>query len=260
MRERALISRPLWSLYEHVAMVVGLCSLVLVCLIWLPFAMLLYPLLPRQTGQALGRKVIAWVFAHYLRLLAALCACRFDLTELDALRDAGPLIIAANHPSLLDAVLIVSRLPNAVCVMKSSLMDNLLFGSATRLARYIRNDDALQMIRNSRDALDTGAQLVMFPEGTRTRQFPLNPLTPTLAMIARRSRAPVQTVLLEFSSPYLGKMWPWWRKPSLPLHCRARLGRRFDAPTNHAQFTRDLEAYFRLHLPSKHPAAGTTDD
>lgn len=261
MSERILPkSSAMWTLYEHVAMFVGLCGLALICLAWLPFALLLYPLVSRQTGMMLGRRAIQWAFAVYLRLLSALCACRFDLSELDRLRDAGPLIIAANHPSLLDAVLIVARLPNAVCVMKSSLMDNLLFGSAARLARYIRNDSALQMIRCSRDALRHGAQLVMFPEGTRTRRFPLNPLTPTLAMIARRSGTPVQTVLLEFSSPYLGKEWPLWRKPSLPLRCRARLGRRFDAPSDYAQFTRDLEAYFRHELPQGRADAPPTND
>ena len=250
----------MWTLYEHIAMVVGLLSLALLCLAWLPFALLLYPLMSRRTGKALGRRVIMWAFSIYLRLLSALCACRFDLSELDQLRDAGPLIIAANHPSLLDAVLIVSRLPNAVCVMKSSLMDNLLFGSAARLARYIRNDGALQMIRCSREELHDGAQLVMFPEGTRTLQFPLNPLTSTLAMIARRSGAPVQTVMLEFSSPYLGKQWPLWRKPSLPLRCRARLGRRFDAPTDYARFTQDLEAYFRHELQHIRPESPPADD
>ena len=250
----------MWTLYEHVAMFVGLFGLTLICLAWLPFAMLLYPLLSKRTGQALGRRAIQWAFTIYLRLLSALCACRFDLSELDRLRDAGPLIIAANHPSLLDAVLIVSRLPNAVCEMKSSLMDNLLFGSAARLARYVRNDGALQMIRCSRDELRHGAQLVMFPEGTRTRRFPLDPLTPTLAMIARRSGTPVQTVLLEFSSPYLGKEWPLWRKPTLPLRCRARLGRRFDATTDYVQFTKDLEAYFRHELPQNWAAAPPADD
>ena len=249
----------MWTLHEHVAMFVGLFSLALICLAWLPFAMLLYPLLSRRTGQALGRRMIQWAFTIYLRLLSAICDCRFDLSELDPLRDAGPLIIAANHPSLLDAVLIVSRLPNAVCVMKANLMDNPLFGSAARLARYIRNDSAMQMIRCSRDELRNGTQLVMFPEGTRTRQFPLNPLTPTLAMIARRSGAPVQTVLLEFSSPYLGKGWPLWRRPNLPLRCRARLGRRFDAPTDYTQFTRDLEAYFRHELPQDQPDAPSND-
>ncbi len=218
------------------------------CVIWLPFAMVLQPLLPRRTGQIIGRRVIMLAFRLYLRLLTTLCACRFDLSELDQLRDAGRVIVAANHPTLLDAVLIVSRMPNAICVMKSSLMNNLLFGSAARLAGYVRNDGALQMVRQSREALDEGAQLVMFPEGTRTRQFPLDTLTPTLGMIARRSGAPVQTVLLDFSTPYLGKSWPLFRRPKLPLYCRARLGRRFDARADYANFTRELDAYFRQEL------------
>lgn len=240
--------RPLWTLYEHVAMLIGLGSLAALCLAWLPFAMLLHPVLPRALGERLGRQVIMGGFRVYLRLLGALCACRFDLTALDTLRDQGPLIIAANHPSLLDAVLIISRLPNVVCVMKAGLMRHPLFGSAARLARYIRNDGMLQIVQQSREALQTGAQVLMFPEGTRTKAFPLDPLTPTLGLITRRSGAPVQTVILEFSTPYLGKAWPLFRKPTLPLHCRARLGRRFDAPNDHHAFTLELEAYFRQEM------------
>jgi 1-acyl-sn-glycerol-3-phosphate acyltransferase len=248
MSERHPPNGPLWTLYEHVAMLIGLGSLAALCLAWLPFAMLLHPLLPRALGERLGRQVIPGGFRAYLRLLGALCSCRFDLSELDTLRDQGPLIIAANHPSLLDAVLIISRLPNVVCVMKAALMLHPLFGSAARLARYIRNDGMLQIVQQSREALQTGAQVLMFPEGTRTKAFPLDPLTPTLGLITRRSGAPVQTVILEFSTPYLGKAWPLFRKPKLPLHCRARLGRRFDAPTDHHAFTRELEAYFRQEM------------
>lgn len=255
MSERHPLSRPLWALYEHVAMVIGLGSLAALCLAWLPFAMLLHPLLPRPLGQRLGRRVIMGGFRFYLRLLSSLCACRFDLTELDTLRDQGPLIIAANHPSLLDAVLIVSRLPDVVCVMKAGLMLHPLFGSAARLARYIRNDGMMQIVQQSREAMQTGAQVLIFPEGTRTKAFPLDPLTPTLGLIAWRSGAPVQTVFLEFSTPYLGKAWPLFRKPTLPLHCRARLGRRFDAPTDHPAFTQTLEAYFRQELTPPVPTA-----
>lgn len=248
MNERSLSAHPVWSVYEHVAMVVGLGSLALICLVWLPFAMLLYPLLGKRTGQRLGRWFIMRAFRFYLGILSNLCACRFDLSELDSLRDEGPLIIAANHPSLLDVVLIVSRLPNAVCVMKASLMDKLLLGSAARLARYIRNDGVMQILRQSREELQQGGQLVIFPEGTRTSEFPLNPLPPTLGMIARRSGTPVQTVILDFSTPYLGKAWPMFRKPTLPLHCRARLGRRFDVPTDHTAFSLELEHYFRSEI------------
>lgn len=245
MNNAPMRSGLLWAVYERFAMVIGLGSLAVICLCWLPFAMVLHPILPSAWGQWTGRRVAALGFRLYLRILSTLCACRFDLTELDSLRNAGPLIIAANHPSLLDAVLIVSRLPNAICVMKSSLMDNLLWGAAARLAGYVRNNGALAMIAGSREALAAGAQLVMFPEGSRTQRFPVDLFTPSLGLIARRSGKPVQAVFLEYSTPYLGKSWSLLRPPQLPLYCRARLGQRFDAPTDHRQFSADLEAYFR---------------
>ena len=246
---------PLWALYERVAMHVGLGSLGLLCLSWLPFAMLLHPLLPRALGQRLGRQTISFGFRLYLRLLETLCACRFDLSEIEGLREEGPLVIAANHPSLLDAVILISRLPDAVCVMKASLMDNLLFGSAARLARYTRNDGILQIIAGGCEALSEGGHLVLFPEGSRTSHFPVDPMAPTLGMIARRAGVPVQTVLLDFSTAYLGKAWPLFRPPVLPLTVRARLGRRFDPPADHTAFTADLEAYFRreVHCPADTP-------
>lgn len=245
-------------------MLLGLGSLAAICLLWLPLAMLLRPLLPENAGRILGRRVINLGFRLHVGILTTLCGCRFDLGELDRLRDDGPLIIAANHPSLLDVVLIVSRLPDVACVMKASLMNNMLFGAAARIARYIRNDGAWQIIKQGRANLRQGAQLLMFPEGTRTLAFPLAPLTPTLGMIAQRSRMPVQSVILEYSTPYLGKNWPLLRKPSLPLHCRARLGRRFEAPADHAAFTQELETYFRREIasppvgPSVGPSVGPT--
>lgn len=238
----------LWAVYERVAMHIGLGSLALLCLVWLPFAMLLYPVLPRQTGKRLGRRTISFGFRLYLRLLGALCACRFDFSAIDHLRQEGPMIIAANHPSLLDAVILVSRLPDAVCVMKAALMDNPLFGAAARLARYVRNDGILQIIGRSCEVLQEGAHLVLFPEGSRTERFPIDPLPPTVGMIARRARVPVQVVLLDFSTAYLGKAWPLLRPPQLPLTVTARLGRRFEAPDDHAAFTAELEAYLRREV------------
>lgn len=245
MTEPRRAGNPLWLAYEYVAMVVGLGSLAIICLGWLPFALIFLPLLSRERGQRWGRYMIADGFRTYLNILSRFCACRFDLAELDQLRDEGPLIIAANHPSLLDAVLIVSRLPNAVCVMKASLMDNILFGAAARLARYIRNNPPLEMILGAREELQGGAHLVIFPEGTRTGHFPLDPCTPSTGLIAGRTKVAVQTLLIEYSTPYLGKAWPLFRRPRLPLTCRIRLGHRFPPPTDVGAFTRDLDAYFR---------------
>ena len=256
MTEPARTVSPLWRVYETLAMAIGLGTLAVICLAWLPFAMLLQPLLPQRLGQPLGRRMIAAGFRFYLHLLSRLCACCFDLAALDSLKTRGPLILAANHPSLLDAVMILSRLPNAVCVMKASLMDNILFGAAARLARYIRNNAPLEMILKSREELAQGSQLVVFPEGTRTRNFPIDPCLPTIGLIAGRASVPVQTLLIEFSSPYLGKDWPLFRRPQLPLTCRIRLGRVFPPPRDVPAFTEELQAYFRSELAGPERAAG----
>ena len=257
MTERSLRGGPLWDAYEYIAMVIGLGFLALICLLWLPFAMLLHPLLPRRWGQPLGRIVIMSAFRIYTIFLELFCACRFDLASLDKLRNQGPLILVANHPSLLDVVMIVSRLPNAVCVMKAQLMDNILFGAAARLARYIRNDSALNMVRDACGELQRGAQLVIFPEGTRTTRFPINSCLPTAGLIAKRSGAPVQALCIEFSTPYLGKQWPLFRRPELPLSFRIRFGERFAAPQDVPAFTALLEEHFQLELTPSEPSTAT---
>lgn len=247
-RHSASVPAWLWQAYESVAMVLGLGMLGLLCLLWLPFAMLLHPLLPRRWGQPLGRWLIMIGFRFYLRFLELFCACRFDLDGLDALRPNEPMVLVANHPSLLDAVMIVSRLPTVACIMKASLMDNLLLGSAARLARYIPNDVPLAMVLSAIDELRDGAPLLLFPEGTRTSKFPVDLCTPAAGLIAARAQVPVQSLLIEFSSPYLGKAWPLFRRPELPLRVRIRVGRRFPPPADAAAFARELEDYFRSEL------------
>jgi 1-acyl-sn-glycerol-3-phosphate acyltransferase len=240
-----------WIVYEHLAMVVGLGTLALLCLAWSPLAFVLRPLLPGRAGHWLGRQGVMRGFQLYLVVLRWLCACRFDIDAIDALRDQGPMVIVANHPSLLDAVLITSRLPNAVCVMKAEVMDNPLFGAGARLAGYVRNEPPLHVVLRCRDALRQGAQVVIFPESTRTPGYPANPVNPlsrTAALIAMRAGVPVQTLIVEFSSPYLGKGWSLLRPPQLPLDCRIRLGRRFDAPRDPRATTTELEAHLRAEL------------
>jgi len=257
MNDPQRAGNPLWMAYETLAMLLGLGVLALLCLIWLPFALPLQWLLPRRLGQPLGRWTILAGFRLYLAFLRLCCACRFDLAELDRLRGAGPLIVAANHPSLLDVVLIASRLPDAVCVIKAALFDRLLFGAAARLAGYIRNDAPLEMVLQARAELRDGAQLVIFPEGSRTAVFPVDAFAPGAALIAWRAAMPVQTVLIDYSSPYLGKTWPLFQRPALPLHCRIRLGRRFPPPADYAAFSSELEAYFRAELGPKTPSTAT---
>lgn len=245
---RGLAARTLLAVYETLAMGLGLGMLAVICLIWVPVALPLYLLLPSHWGRSIGRLAIMVSFRFYLWFLTVFCYCRFDLAELDGLRRDAPLIIVANHPSLLDAVILLSRFPNMVCVMKAALANNLLFGAGARLARYICNDMPLELILRAREELNAGGQLLLFPEGTRTTTFPVNPCSGSVGLISSRTGVPVQALLIVFSSPYLGKDWPLFRRPSLPLRVSVRVGRRFAPPADVHAFTSELEQYFRDEL------------
>ncbi|MET4574933.1 lysophospholipid acyltransferase family protein [Ottowia thiooxydans] len=230
-------------------MALGVGLLTLICLSWTPFAMILGVVLPESRAKHIGRAAIRTGFRILLRLLAIFCGCRFDLQEVKEFgRRREPMVVVANHPSLFDAIVLVSCLPNAVCVMKAGLMHNLLLGAGARMARYIVNDSPLPMIRSAIHELRDGACLVIFPEGTRTNTPPVSPCSATAGVIAARAGVPVQALMIEMSSNYLGKQWPMWRPPRLPLTVRVRRGQRFDAIQQPQHFGREIELYFREHL------------
>jgi len=240
----SLPRRWLHRLYEYVALWFGLGLLGTLTLTWSLLSVPLYHVLPKRWADPLGRWAITTIFRLYLGALALVGACRFDLTALDALRDEGPLVIAPNHPCLLDALMVISRLPNVACIMKAALVDNVFLGAGARLAGYIRNDAQLSMIRQSVAELKMGSQLLLFPEGTRTTRWPINPCKGATALIASRAKVPIQTVIIETDSAYLGKGWPLFRRPSLPITYRIRLGRRFAPPDKAGTFTEELERHF----------------
>lgn len=239
-----MLRRWLHGLYEIGALWFGLILLGILSLGWSSLSVPLYYLLPRRWAVPLGRWGITTGFRFYLGALSRIGACRIDFSALDTLRGQGPLIIAPNHPCMLDAVMVISRLPNLACIMKADIVDNVFLGAGARLAGYIRNDAQLSMIKQAVAELQNGSQLLLFPEGTRTTRWPVNACKGTTALIAHRANVPIQTVFIETSSPYLSKGWPLFKRPSVPLTYHFRLGRRFDPPQKAGIFTADLERYF----------------
>ena len=241
---RLALRRP----YEYLALYAGLCLFGISILLWSLCAAVLDLLLPRKVSAPLGQHAITLLFNSFLLVMKASGLVKFDLAALDALREERSLIIAPNHPSLIDVVLVVSRLPHVVCIMKGEIENNLIFSGGARLAHYIRNNSSLAMIRSAASAVRSGSQLLVFPEGTRTRQGPINPFKGGFALIAKSAGAPVQTVFIESNSPFLGKGWPLLKKPAFPLIYRARLGQRFEVNGDVKTFVSNLECYYRETL------------
>jgi 1-acyl-sn-glycerol-3-phosphate acyltransferase len=242
-------------LFKSLLFYVMLLHLGAMSLTWNLVSIALYPILSRRQGTIVGRAAISSVYRGFWACAQWLGLMRIDYTALDALSADGGLIIAANHPSMLDALLIVARVPRGICIMRASLMRNPFLAGGARLARYIRNEPPRGMIRGAVENLRNGGQLVLFPEGTRTVVPPVNAFRPGVTLLAHMADVPIQTVFIETPSPYLGKGWPIWRPPEFPVVFRVRLGRRFAPEADHHGMLRRLETYFATELNRKKKAA-----
>ncbi len=129
--------------------------------------------------------------------------------------------------------------------IKAQILDNPFLGGGARLAGYIRGDHPVEMMRKARESLLAGRHVLVFPEGTRTVEPPINRLKGNFALMAKQANRPVQTVLLEADSPYLQRGWPLFRKPTFPIRYRARLGKRFEPNQDSHTLQREVESYFR---------------
>jgi Acyltransferase len=234
IREASRVRAALRASYDYAAFYGSMLVFALLCLSWSVLTLPLLALLPQRTARAWGRYGIMAGFRLFSHWLALLGVYRLDVSALDALRDAPPLILA--------------RHPNLACVMKSDLTDNPLFGPGARLARYIRNRSAVQMVREAVASLADGAVLLLFREGTRTTRPPVNDLKKSIAVIAKHARVPVQTLIIDTDSPLLRKGWRFGMRPLLPIRYRVRLGRRFEPSPDVDALVAELERYYHSEL------------
>lgn len=239
------------SLYEYIVLYGSLLVFGMAGLMFSVVGAVLYPLLPRRRGARLGRNIMTFLCRSYIGLIKSSGIVECDLSALDALSRDELLVIAPNHPSLIDVILVGSRLSNIVCIMKANIQDNILFGGGARLAGYIRNDSTGNMVRTSVAELKDGSQLLIFPEGTRTTAQPVNKFKSAFALIARRAGVPVQTVFIEANTPFLGKGWPLLKKPQFPLIYKVTLGKRFEVTGDIKIFVDDMEKYYREQLAER---------
>lgn len=102
----------------------------------------------------------------------------------------GGLVMAANHPALIDITCLLARVPEAVCIFKPAIRRNPVLGAAARRAGYLASDGGLELLRDAAAKVAAGRTLVVFPEGTRTPPGEaLLPFKAGFLLIARRARA-----------------------------------------------------------------------
>jgi 1-acyl-sn-glycerol-3-phosphate acyltransferase len=153
---------------------------------------------------------------------------------------------------LLDAIFLMAKVPRSVCIMRAGLRHNPCIAGVAWVAGFITNDRGSGLIRQCQAKLADGDNLLIFPEGTRTRADArgVNAFKSGFALAAVLSGAPIQTVLIERSGVYLGKETSLVAAARIPIEMTIRLGEVFHARPDESakELSLRLETYFRARL------------
>lgn len=194
-----------------------------------------FPLLALLPGDALthrcrARRTVSRLFWLFVQFMYRSGVLTYEVQGAERLGRPGQLVIA-NHPSLIDVVVLIAQIRDANCVVKQSLWENPFTRGPIRAAQYISNNGSADMLDEAAEALQQGQTLIIFPEGTRTTPGQAPQFHRGAASIALRGARLVTPVVITVSPTTLTKAEPWYRIPSRRFHFHLRVGDDIDPQT-----------------------------
>ncbi|MGP1716159.1 MAG: lysophospholipid acyltransferase family protein [Methylophilus sp.] len=161
----------------------------------------------------LARKTIQTAFAMFLWVMQFTGVLKFEIRSAQRLTQSRGQLILANHPTLIDVIAIIAYMPNVNCIVKQELWNNPFVGMVVRSADYIRNSDSDSLIDQCEQALQAGNNLIIFPEGTRSRPGEALKFKRGTAHILLRSKAMLTPVIIQCRPSTLTKGEKWYKIP-----------------------------------------------
>lgn len=178
--------------------------------------------------QRAARAVVQAVFRLFVGWMRLLGLIRYEVHGVEKLQRRG-LLILANHPTLIDVAFLIGLVPNASCVVKSTLADHPCTRGPVRATGYICNNPGADLLLACTDTLAAGSNLIIFPEGTRSRPGQALKMQRGAAQIALRGGLDITPVRIHCEPLGLYKGQPWWTVAKRPLRFTIEVGD--DLPT-----------------------------
>jgi 1-acyl-sn-glycerol-3-phosphate acyltransferase len=128
---------------------------------------------------------------------------RVEVTGLENVPAGQSCIFMCNHVSNLDPPVLMPALPGRSSVLlKQELMKIPILGTAMRMAKFVpvergsRRDAAQRSVNAAGDALRSGLHILVFPEGTRSRDGRLSTFKKGPFFLAQQTGAPIVPVAI----------------------------------------------------------------
>jgi 1-acyl-sn-glycerol-3-phosphate acyltransferase len=140
---------------------------------------------------------------HWARISLRLARVPITVAGLERLDRRQPYVFMPNHASFVDILLVFACIPhNFRIVVKKEIFSIPFLGWAVKSSGQISLDrenprKGLQSLKQASDLLKKGLSIVVFPEGTRSRDGRVHEFKATLFVLPIRTRTPVVPVLIE---------------------------------------------------------------
>ena len=168
---------------------------------------------PAARRQVRTQRIVHRAFQFFAWWMARLGLLRASWVDPERLRRSGPCLFIANHPTLIDVVLLLARVPQADCIVKTAARRNPLMQSIVRAAGYLANNEGDALVDACAGRLAEGRSVVLFPEGTRSPGGGLGRFQRGAAHIALKSGCPIVPIVITCRPPTLLKGQRWHDVP-----------------------------------------------
>jgi len=150
-------------------------------------------------GLVRGRRGLGWALRSYTRGFIALVRLvipklRLEVPERHELHHTRGTVVVCNHLSFLDPLLMVALLPRLITIVRPDFFRVPIFGWLLRGSGFLAPNlfaEGQPWIERVARHLRQGGNLLIFPEGTRSRNGNLAPFKKGAFYLAKHLSAPI---------------------------------------------------------------------
>jgi len=169
----------------------------------------------QQKRWRVNQRIIRYLFGLFCLQLRSLRLINIDPKRYETSQDDSAFVLLANHPTLIDVIVLLATYKNVCCVVKESVYKGILVGPLLQEAGYICGGQAQttrvsEILAEGIERLNQGMRVLIFPEGTRSPTGDLHKFQRSGFEMAARAEVPIHITHIYCEPHVLRKGKPWY--------------------------------------------------